>query len=534
MRSRTFLLLILILAILSNSTLLAAQLKLPRYYGFWVPDEGGMLTLPIKVDSLAGEISGFRLCLVERTREFTVVNVEPGALMTNCGWEYLNWQRLPMPASTAYPYGPALQEGNNLIEITGFASTTESFTPSCYSNGTSMELVRLRLSFAAVSWEWDINTGCAARPLNFFWRDCNDNILYSRNQDTLYATAELLDFDPWYGILQPISYPFPGFGSPDSTCTPNGTPRVPTFSAMNGQFDYACVDNISSIGDLNCDGFHYSSADAVVYGKYFRYGLAALPCNIAQVIAESDINRDGIPLTVADLVLLYQIVSSYYFPPYNPWDIVPPKLAPNPVDAELSLVDWASGSGAFLKSDQPVAACYLKLVSNSDRLLREDQFHSLAPGAAIGSIGDTVTLLWIDLDGRSVFDGGQMSLFETDDPTVSIAHAEVVDMNARSMVVSRAATLPTQFSLKQNVPNPFNPMTVIEYTLPTDAHVSLEIFNVNGQRVNMLVDEYKAAGRYHVTWHAVDQDGHPIASGLYFYRLQVGQFSSTRKMLLLK
>ncbi len=85
------------------------------------------------------------------------------------------------------------------------------------------------------------------------------------------------------------------------------------------------------------------------------------------------------------------------------------------------------------------------------------------------------------------------------------------------------------FSLFQNYPNPFNPTTTISYQLPQAAHVTVAIYDVQGRLVETLVDGEKAAGRYSVQWHAEN-----VPSGVYFYRIQAGRFTATKKLLLLK
>jgi hypothetical protein len=136
--------------------------------------------------------------------------------------------------------------------------------------------------------------------------------------------------------------------------------------------------------------------------------------------------------------------------------------------------------------------------------------------------------------GGQVFQAGRHNLVNVADSDVLIAGVEVVDVNARVMRVSLSGNLPTDYSLSQNIPNPFNPQTVIEYSLPVASHVLLDIFNVNGQRVITIVDDFMEAGRHKVVWRGVDSQGNPIASGLYFYRIQANGFTQTRKMLLLK
>ena len=89
--------------------------------------------------------------------------------------------------------------------------------------------------------------------------------------------------------------------------------------------------------------------------------------------------------------------------------------------------------------------------------------------------------------------------------------------------------LPTSFELAQNYPNPFNPTTKIEFALPQSSRVSLTVFNILGQTVDVLLDRDLPAGYHEVDWNAGR-----YASGVYFYRLQAGNFVETRKMLLLK
>lgn len=96
------------------------------------------------------------------------------------------------------------------------------------------------------------------------------------------------------------------------------------------------------------------------------------------------------------------------------------------------------------------------------------------------------------------------------------------------------AVLPTEFDLAQNAPNPFNPSTQISFALPSAAKVSLTVYNVLGQQVKTLVDEYMTAGYQTVTWDGTDNSSASVASGIYFYRIAAGEFADTKKMLLLK
>jgi hypothetical protein len=104
--------------------------------------------------------------------------------------------------------------------------------------------------------------------------------------------------------------------------------------------------------------------------------------------------------------------------------------------------------------------------------------------------------------------------------------------------VAQSTPLPTEFGLDQNYPNPFNPSTRISFQIPaqvTDGvHVTLKVFNVNGQVIKTLVDENKAPGRYEVDWDGKDLSTVAVPSGTYFYVIQAGDFKETRKMMLIK
>jgi hypothetical protein len=90
-------------------------------------------------------------------------------------------------------------------------------------------------------------------------------------------------------------------------------------------------------------------------------------------------------------------------------------------------------------------------------------------------------------------------------------------------------SIPTEFALGQNYPNPFNPVTVIQYAVPSTQYVSLKVYNVLGQEVAVLVNGVNTPGVYSATW-----DASKVTSGVYYYRLAAGSFTSVKKMLLAK
>jgi hypothetical protein len=94
--------------------------------------------------------------------------------------------------------------------------------------------------------------------------------------------------------------------------------------------------------------------------------------------------------------------------------------------------------------------------------------------------------------------------------------------------------VPTEYELAQNYPNPFNPTTLITYSLPKDSRVTLEIYDVTGRLVNMLVSRDQEAGRYRIQWDGRTASGTSVASGIYLYRLRAGSFVQSKTMMLVK
>jgi len=95
--------------------------------------------------------------------------------------------------------------------------------------------------------------------------------------------------------------------------------------------------------------------------------------------------------------------------------------------------------------------------------------------------------------------------------------------------VNEQPALITDYKLNQNYPNPFNPSTVISYQLPEDNNVTLKVFNLLGAEVATLVSGKQTSGVHKITFNAAN-----LASGIYFYKLQAGNYTSVKKLMLLK
>jgi PKD repeat protein len=135
--------------------------------------------------------------------------------------------------------------------------------------------------------------------------------------------------------------------------------------------------------------------------------------------------------------------------------------------------------------------------------------------------GEAVSIL---IDGQAVY---PEITWETNGECVEIS-------NLATKSGSSGPAVPDNFGLAQNYPNPFNPNTTIKFSLPASGHIDLSVYNLLGRKVKTLVDDYCESGQYEISWDATDAGGNKVSSGVYFYRIQAGDYTQTRKMILTK
>jgi hypothetical protein len=111
---------------------------------------------------------------------------------------------------------------------------------------------------------------------------------------------------------------------------------------------------------------------------------------------------------------------------------------------------------------------------------------------------------------------------------------EITIPSAEKFVLNRESVIPITFALHQNYPNPFNPITFLSYDLPSQAQVTLTVYDLIGREVTQLVNTTQEVGYKSVQWNATDSFGKPVSAGVYLYQIQAGDFVQTRKMVLLK
>jgi len=102
------------------------------------------------------------------------------------------------------------------------------------------------------------------------------------------------------------------------------------------------------------------------------------------------------------------------------------------------------------------------------------------------------------------------------------------------VLVITSPEVPRTYSLSQNFPNPFNPLTQIRYALPKPSRVSLLVYNILGEEIAALIDAQQEPGYYRIVWDGRDELGRGVCSGIYFYRLRAGDFISVKRMVLIR
>jgi len=132
---------------------------------------------------------------------------------------------------------------------------------------------------------------------------------------------------------------------------------------------------------------------------------------------------------------------------------------------------------------------------------------------AFGGDGGSMIAVWDDILAAS--DGGSIKTYQID-------------------IGNNPVIIPSGIALSQNYPNPFNSGTTIQYILSYDAYVRIAIYNVLGREVKVLVDEFKARNNYEIFWDGTNKNNHKVASGVYLYRMQAGDDTELRKMVLVK
>jgi len=472
----------------------------------------------ISADSIASQISGFNLLIAYDPKLCFVYNVRPGELNQNYGWEYFTYRLITKDTLSAHMPGYNV----SLINIKGMASLSGGPVPTL--NLASAVLanidVVLRKTAAGMIDEWIW--------FSFFWRDCNDNVLTSLDGNTIYTASGLFRNQSSFDPHESQNFPFPGFGIPDQLCTaPEGKTIVNNIDYVNAgvwTFQFDPVEECYN-GDVNLNSVHYEVADLVLFINFFLYGIAVLPWPSEASIAQTDCNCDGLVFSVGDIVCFIRTALGD-----NRFNKIPVITGEN---INLFMQESSNSKSFNINTDAEIGLVYLRMAPRDGHRLDLSDFRFEQATARVGRIGDTVTMMLLDMQGSSVLTEGEHRLFEYAGNSNFGIEAWVVDQSGQERTYKlESSLLPNSPELQQNYPNPFNPSTTIEFNLPTQSDWKLEIYNVSGQLIKNF--DGSASGSVKLEWNGTNLDGASVASGVYFYKLITDSSTSSRKMLLLK
>jgi len=265
------------------------------------------------------------------------------------------------------------------------------------------------------------------------------------------------------------------------------------------------------IGDLNKDGSYYDIADAV---SMINYLLMIDPSFCEPDPTPCDIDCNG-QLHVADFQWLVLIILGHRVPCDRPG------YGSSKYAGEIEVE--SSNDVVCVEASRDVGAIKFTFDGPVNPQLA-------LPNMQMKVWGNQIVVY--SMSGHAV-SPGKKKILELK-RGANLLSAEAADCNGDVLKVIIDEAKPLAAMLIQNFPNPFNPKTVIEYLLPQSAEVSLVIYNVLGQKVKTLVDGFQTAGFQSAEWDGTNESGSVTSSGIYFYKLVAGDFTQTKKMVMLK
>jgi hypothetical protein len=475
--------------------------------------QGHFVDVPVRLKKGSEPFGGFDFLIGYDASALAFTEATLGQFWVDCGWEYFtyryNWNG---NCGNACPSG--------LLRVVGIAETNNGpnhpdydcmaqweVGVDCYEGGEILFTLTFYLSN-------DRTLECQFAPVRFYWMDCGDNTMSTIGGDTLAINRYIYDIGSCtYAEMQDYEFGFPGYyGAPDWCLEGDKVEPVRFLDLCNGGVDIICADSIDARGDINVNGVVYEIADAVMFTNYFISGLAAFGDHVEASIAASDVNADGIALSVADLVYLVRVIVGDANPYPKPQ---PGAFATLTQQGEIVRMDASLDIGAVL------------LVFDANNVVEPTL--NVDMDMKYSQSGNELRVLIYDIGKRGI-DAGESTLLTV--PGATLVDAEVASYDGFT-VEHMIDVKPTEFALLQNSPNPFNPATTLALRMPVEGDWTIEVFNVAGQ----LVRDYSGhsqAGTVEVIWNGLDNSGKAVASGIYFYRARTDQFSETKKMVLMK
>ncbi|HKK20873.1 MAG TPA: T9SS type A sorting domain-containing protein [candidate division Zixibacteria bacterium] len=307
------------------------------------------------------------------------------------------------------------------------------------------------------------------------------------------------------------------------------TNTLPIYPAYNINRDAITIAP-GTPGDVDNSGI-FDISD-LIFAVDFMFGDGPAPLSINTL----DVNGDCRGPDISDLIRMVDNIFTNHGQPIECGCIATGKRAEymNTQSVSLYTVHENSTTSLYLQSDAPIRGVQFSLSVSDTSNLRGYASSDLE---LMYGINDGILKAGLlDMNGSRSLPAGKTKLLQIDGDA-RVLSALVADGQNGSVIPvinEKLDNLPSDYELVQNYPNPFNPDTKIQFNLPSAGKVLLTVININGQKVTTLVDRSMDAGVHVVTWDGRNETGASVASGVYFYRIDVNGFQQTKKMMLLK
>lgn len=297
------------------------------------------------------------------------------------------------------------------------------------------------------------------------------------------------------------------------------TPVIPSWG---GPYAYTVGEPGYLAGDVDDNGSVNISDITAMVDYLFRNGPEP------PIMEACDANGDCSMPNVADLTYIVDYLFKQGDSPQYSCSMVE-KAAPGGVEITVGS-DYSAGR-TVVSISSPIDLSGLQLEVTGT--VGASAASLLDPGVELfqGEADGVLRIGLLDIEGSRMIASGKQQIVEIpgECTVVSVLAADTDHRLLRATVTTEAISIPGAYTLHQNYPNPFNPSTVISFSLPGTEQARLEIYNITGRKIATLVDDRLEAGT-----HSFEFDAGDIASGIYVYRLTAGEYSATRKMLLLR
>jgi hypothetical protein len=251
--------------------------------------QGSTIEIPINIFNNTGiELAGFDLLIDFDPVVLTLVDVQPGQIPVDCFWEYFTYR---------YDVGVGLR-------IVAVADINDGDNhPDCLIGNTSGSIAIMTFNVSA-----DPAYECTNFPVQFIWRDCTDNAFTDASGFSLFLSRYVYDWE--FHVPIHADDVFPTYkGAPDECLIiPDKIAPVRKIDFTSGRVGILCSDSIDSRGDVNLNDIPYEIADFVLFQNYFIFGLSVFTIDVDKQIAATEVNGDGMALTLRDLVYIWRVI----------------------------------------------------------------------------------------------------------------------------------------------------------------------------------------------------------------------------------